>query len=83
MLQDYWQDIGLDLYKTECANKYRCKAATYAKVIERCAVISAAYYSVVLDKAYLVFSLCQTVCLYTHAVLLGFINRIDIILGKG
>ena len=55
MLQDYWQDIGLDLYKTECANKYRCKAATYAKVIERCAVISAAYYSVVLDKAYLVF----------------------------
>ena len=83
MLQDYWQDIGLDLYKTECANKYRCKAATYAKVIERFAVISAAYYSVVLDKAYLVFSSCQTVCLYTHAVLLGFINRIDIILGKG
>ncbi len=44
---------------------------------------SASYYSVVLDKAHMVFSPCQTICPYTHAVFIGFINRIDIILGKG
>lgn len=83
MLQDYWQDIGLDLYKTECASKCRCKAATHAQDIKGSSVISAMHHSLVLDKAHLVFSPCQTVSSYTHAVFLGFVNRTNAFLGKG
>lgn len=49
----------------------------------RSTVISAMHHSLVLDKAHLVFSPCQTVCPYTHAVFLGFVYWIDSILGKG
>ena len=83
MLQDYWQDIGLDLYKTGCASKCRCKAATHAQDIKGSSVISAMHHSLVLDKAHLVFSPCQTVCPYTHVVFLGFVYWIDSILGNG
>ena len=40
------------------------------------------HHSLVLDKAHLVFSPCQTVCPYTHAVFLGFVYLIDSIFGK-
>lgn len=83
MLQDYWQDIGLDLYKTGCASKCRCKAATHAQDIKGSSVVSTLHHSLVLDKAHLVFSPCQTVSSYTHAVFLGFVYWIDSILGKG
>ena len=83
MLQDYWQDIGLDLYKTGCASKCRCKAATHAQDIKGSSVVSTLDHSLVLDKAHLVFSPCQTVSSYTHAVFLGFVYWIDAFSCKG
>ena len=83
MYQDYWQYIGLYLYKTRCASKYRCKAATHAQDIKGSSIISAMHHSLVQDKAHLVFSPCQTVSSYTHAVFLGFVYWIDSILGNG
>lgn len=44
---------------------------------------SAMHHSLVLDKAHLVFSSCQTVCPYTHIVFLGFVYWIEAVLGKG
>ena len=83
MYQDYWQYTGLYLCQTGCANKCRCKAATNAQDIKGSSVISAMHHSLVLDKAHLVFSSCQTVCLYTHAVFLGVVYWFDSIFGKG
>ena len=50
MLQDYWQDIGLDLYKTGCASKCRCKAATQAQDIKPKSVIRKSFLSFSNDR---------------------------------
>ena len=76
-------NIGLDLYKTGCASKCRCKAATHAQDIKGSSVVSTLHHSLVLDKAHLVFSPCQTVCPYTHVVFLGFVYWIDAFSCKG
>lgn len=65
------------------ASKSWRNAAINAQDIKGSSVISAMHHSLVLDKAHLVFSPCQTVHIYTHFVFMGFINRIDAFLGKG
>lgn len=76
-------DIGLCLYKTGCANKCRCKAAINAQDIKGSSIIYTLHHSLVLDKAHLAFSSCQTVCPYNHTVFLGFVYWINTVLGKG
>ena len=65
------------------ASKSWRNAAINAQDIKGSSVISAMHHSLVLDKAHLVFSPCQTVLIYTHFVFMGFINRIDAFLGNG